>query len=101
MQIYVAAIFYLLCITLINTLNGEPNLPSSLDQQWPFNCSRKKEKTKKPFCVKTGDNWHLGSEKELFILDALRCCLPKALKDFKMKAVILTTILLSFCRIYI
>lgn len=29
------------------------------------------------------DNWHLRSEKKFFILDALWCCLPKALKDFK------------------
>ena len=44
---------------------------------------KKKEKKRKPFCVKIGDNRHLRSEKELYISDALRCCLPKALKDFK------------------
>lgn len=35
-------LFLLTLHTLINTLNGEPNVRSSADQQWPFNCSRRK-----------------------------------------------------------
>lgn len=40
MQIQVAAIF-IYFIILINTSSGEPNILSSADKQWPFNCSRK------------------------------------------------------------
>lgn len=49
-----------------------------------------------------GDNWHLRSEKELLIPDALRCCLPKALKDFKIDINIYycTTELLQRCYTY-
>lgn len=80
------AVFISFALFLVNTLNGEPNIPSSPDQQWPSNCSRKKTKQNTTFGLKIGDNWHLRSEKELFILDALRCCQPKALRDFKIES---------------